>query len=76
VKVVFYKDNHHQHHDSLITCHLSLYVPNFGSIEIYAHQQDEKQAFHKAKKKLKRLVAKSQEFTHHSISMEQLENIA
>lgn len=80
VKIVFYKDNHHLHHEALITCHLSLFAPNYGPVEIYASQQSEIEAFqmaiNKAKKKLKRLISRSRTFSHQKLVFDELEDIA
>ena len=79
-KVTFSKDNHHQHHDSLVTCHISLFVHNFDPIDIYVHNANTLQAFHdawqKAKKKLKRTVGRSRRNSHCQLSADNFGEIA
>lgn len=50
-QVVFSKQTHHKNSSDLVTCHLSLSLPNKQKVEIYEHQWAEMNAFHRAKER-------------------------
>lgn len=48
-QVVFSKEAHHRNSEDLVTCHLSIHIPNRGPIDIYEYQNTEVLAFDRAK---------------------------
>ena len=47
-QTVFSKETHHKNSEGLVTCHLSIHIPNRRPIDIYEHQPSEVWAFDKA----------------------------
>ena len=50
-QVVFSKQTHHKNSSDLVTCHLSISLPNKHKIEIYERQSTEINAFYRAKER-------------------------
>ena len=59
---VFSKDTHHKNAEDLVTCHLSIHIPNRPQIDIYEHQQTEMHAFNRAKERAVKQITR-----HHSL---------
>ena len=45
IQVVFSKETHHKKNGDLVTCHLSIHVPNKNQIDIYEHWPNKNMAF-------------------------------
>lgn len=57
-QAVFSKETHHKNSDELVTCHLSIHIPNRRPIDIYEHQPSESQAFDKARERVVNQMAR------------------
>ena len=77
-QLVFSKETHHAHHDDLITCHLSIHIPNHDSIEIYERQPSVIEALDKtiscAKRRIVRAISKSEKSTNKTVILQLLED--
>ena len=67
LQAVFSKETHHRNSEDLVTCHLSIHMPNRRPIDIYEQQPSELQAFDKARERVVSQMTRSYSSKHHSI---------
>ena len=67
LQAVFSKETHHRNSEDLVTCHLSIHMPNRRPIDIYEQQPSELQAFDKARERVVNQMTRSCSSKHHSI---------
>ncbi|MBL4763451.1 MAG: hypothetical protein JKY93_12240 [Gammaproteobacteria bacterium] len=65
-QVVFSKETHHKCSGDLVTCHLSVHIPNRRPIDIYEHQSTELQAFDRARERAIKQITRSSTSSRHS----------
>lgn len=65
-QAVFSKEAHHRNSEDLVTCHLSIHIPNRRPINIYEHQSSESQAFDKAKERVVNQMTRNSSLKHYS----------
>lgn len=79
-QLVFSKETQHTHHEDLITCHLSIHLPNHESIEVYDRRPSEiealDQAISCAKRRLLQTISKTTKLNSKTNLFEALENVS
>ena len=65
-QAVFSKETHHRNSEDLVTCHLSIHIPNRRPIDIYEHQPSESQAFDKARDRVVNQITRDLSSRYHS----------
>lgn len=65
-QAVFSKETHHRNSEELVTCHLSIHIPNRRAIDIYEHQSSESQAFDKARDRVVNQMTRNSSSKYHS----------
>jgi len=65
-QAVFSKETHHKKSADLVTCHLSVHIPNRAPIDIYERQSSEAQAFDKARERVIQQMTRCSAANHYA----------
>ncbi len=65
-QAVFSKETHHRKSKDLVTCHLSIHIPNRRPIDIYEHQPSGSQAFDEAREQVVNQITRDLSSKYHS----------